>query len=536
MGQIIELAKSFLPIYRELKQQIPELYYHSHIFFNLGWDNYRPNNLSLDFTLDDILIICALVQESVLLTGSSGSGKSFLCEIIGKIMFGDNQVLEKTITSEMGIDDFCDIDFGKLLKGSTLTDAIESNSMLIRPMCILNEANRAPPLVQNVLFQLLDNNLNVKSKHIPLGITLDANGKLTNFRLGGRAVEHQRFYFWNVLTVNEGTEFSGAQKMDRALLDRITVEIEMDKFPPTFEDQIKMVVNPKGSLRTNPNNERNILFVYKAKNIIEKNIDLSTSATAFILMLGWLSYCDYPDIINKKRVNFRPLICSEKKCKYANDSVRIKICSHASSISNRMQRKLVVIAKALVFLKIVKTLDVIAGKSKLEELENNSEFLKFKNAVLDDDSGNAILSLDDIGALSPVVLRSKIDLHEAWIAKEYLGNKINAVRDITDKINEDIQTFKSVFYDPIDNEPSIHSRIEKIITSINYATLKAILTNENLPAIQKLKEFIKELKNNGIDLKDIQKTTLEQAINKEFRILYLIEWALYVIAKKKKII
>ncbi len=504
------------------------------MFFTLRWDTYRPNTLSLDFTIDDIVIICALVQESVLLTGSSGSGKSFLCEIIGKIIFGKDQVLEKTITSEMGIDDFCDIDFGKLLKGSTLTEAIQSNSMLIRPMCILNEANRAPPLVQNVLFQLLDNNLNVKSKHIPLGITLDLKGNITNFRSTGSAMEHQRFYFWNVLTVNEGTEFSGAQKMDRALLDRITVEIEMDKFPPTFEDQIKMIVSPKEHLEANPSNDDYIKFIYNAKTIIEENIDLNTSATAFLLMLGWLSYCDYPDIINKKRVNFRPLICSEKKCRYANDSVKLKVCSHASSISNRMQRKLVIIGKALVLLKIVKTLTAIFENVPIKEIEHDKEFLTFNNAILDENN-NCALCLEDICALAPVVLRSKIDLHDSWVTKEYLGNKINAVRDIVQKINEDIEMFKLIFFEQIDNQPTIHSRLEQKIDKILYAKLKQIIKNENLPAIQKLKEFIKEIKDAGFDLTPGQKQKLEEAINKDFRIIYLIEWALFVIAKKRKL-
>src|SRR5271157_4336247 len=68
--------------------------------------------LNLKFTLTDVLIIGAITQSSILLTGSSGSGKTFLAELVLGFLFGRDGFARKNITPDMNEQDFMDIDFG----------------------------------------------------------------------------------------------------------------------------------------------------------------------------------------------------------------------------------------------------------------------------------------------------------------------------------------------------------------------------------------------------------------------------------------
>jgi energy-coupling factor transporter ATP-binding protein EcfA2 len=546
---LFDLATGLLPLYRELKRIIPQYYYHDYIFFSLDWNDVKVDGfdklggIKLDFKIDDLLFVALMVREHVLLTGSSGSGKSKLAQILGAVAFGNDQVAEKTINPEMGVEDFCDLDFGMIKQGSTYLDALKEQPMLMKPMLILNEANRAPPVVQNVLFQILDNNLNVKSMHIPLGIKLDVNNtriipvpkQNTNGAFQKYVDEPGNSYLWSVITVNEGTEFTGTQQMDRALLDRITVEIPMDIYAPTFEDEIKMLVTPDRNLVGFNTSKDSILLVCKAKSVIESSIPIYRGAELFIQFLGLLSACDKVEIVNKRRVNFNTSIC--ENCPYGGKGDEKDYCPHTSSPSNRIRRKLVKYARGIVLVKILKTLDHVmpATGPPNAVAQRDLERVKQLCAVAD-------VRRRDISEVAPLLLRSKLDSDKNWIRKHFYGNRIQAVKAVVERGLEAAQLFEDLFLRPkkdaqdaSKNRPALRVLLEGAIanTPAFRGMLTDVIKREDLGAKEKWKRVEKIMRDDiGIDLDPDDSERIKHAIADEFRIIYMLEWLLFKIVIK----
>ena len=69
----------------------------------------------------------------------------------------------------MNEQDFMDIDFGAIKAGKKLKEAMLADDLFSRSCLIIDEANRAPPVIQNRLMQILENNIDLKSKTIKAG-------------------------------------------------------------------------------------------------------------------------------------------------------------------------------------------------------------------------------------------------------------------------------------------------------------------------------------------------------------------------------
>ncbi|MHA1372390.1 MAG: AAA family ATPase, partial [Promethearchaeota archaeon] len=203
----LKISKLILKL-SELQKKMNEIV--SNRFFNtqplISYTSRKPL-INLTFYLQDILLIGALTCSPVLLSGSSGSGKTFIAELISEFLFGKEGYTRKNITPDMNEQDFMDIDFGAIKEGKKLKEAMLADVLFSKPAIIIDEANRAPPIVQNRLMQILENNIDLKSK------TIKAGPKLKNG-------EH---YQWDILTLNLGQEYAGTSVIDRALIDRITL-------------------------------------------------------------------------------------------------------------------------------------------------------------------------------------------------------------------------------------------------------------------------------------------------------------------------
>src|SRR3989338_28266 len=124
-------------------------YYNSRIVLNVR-DNVA--RVQVPYDINDILLMGALTNSDVLLSGKTGSAKSHLSRMAMNGLFGENGFTNLTVTPGLNESDFIDVDVEGVKNGEkSLKEAIETTPLLTRPGAIVNEINRTPEILQNLL-------------------------------------------------------------------------------------------------------------------------------------------------------------------------------------------------------------------------------------------------------------------------------------------------------------------------------------------------------------------------------------------------
>jgi len=425
-----ELIKELAITEKQLENYISQSYFNSQPIISINFIDSKKKVTDLVFKLHDILLIGALTQSSILLSGSSGSGKTLLAELLMAFLFGKQGYARKNITPDMNEQDFIDIDFGAIKAGKTLKEAMTADELFARPSLIIDEANRAPPIIQNRLLQILENNIDLKSKIIHAGILLGNNS----------------YYHWNVLTLNYGVEYAGTSAVDRALQDRITLDIPIDNFPPTMNDQIQMIRVPLLIEQEKLEPKTNLIYdIYQNLDFLQ----LSLEAEALILYLSFTSNCVKSPTGSKYGVLFSPQYCKDQDCPYARNPPLNDICPYTFAPSNRVLRRLVNTAKGFSLLRHAKSINNIR-KSEGEGAVD--DYLKTQNFDI---------ILQDIVSIAPVILNSKISMNIEWIMNKFYGNTFLACKHFLNVINEQLDYFMKNLLQPIVSEKSGKDLTEK---------------------------------------------------------------------------
>jgi hypothetical protein len=419
---IDNLVLELVDLESNLEQFINQYYFNSQPIVSTNYFDPKKKIVNINFKLSDVLLIGAITQSSVLLSGSSGSGKTLLAELIGSFIFGEHGYTRKNITPDMNEQDFMDIDFGALKEGKMLKEALTADKLFELPCIIIDEANRAPPIIQNRLIQILENNIDLKSKIVH----------------AGELLENGRYYHWNILTLNYGVEYAGTSAVDRALKDRIVLDIPIDNFPPTLDDQILMIRGPThgtsfGDLKSRAN------FIYDLYQSID-DIQLSLEAEALILYLSFTSNCIKSPTGSKYGVLFSPHYCKEQDCPYARNPPLNKICPYTFAPSNRVLRRLVKTAKGFSLLRHAKIINHLKRNGQESFIP---EYLK---------SQNYDVSLEDVISIAPVILNSKISMNREWVLNQFNGNLFLACKEFLKIVNQQLDYFMKNILKPLVDE------------------------------------------------------------------------------------
>jgi len=415
---ILQNIDSLAEVEKNLTKFIGKHYFNKQPVISINHIDDDGNVIKLNYTLADILLVGAITQSSILLSGSSGSGKTLLAKLLTMFLFGRNGYTRKNITPDMNEQDFIDIDFGAIKEGKKLKEAISADEIFARPSLIIDEANRAPPIVQNRLMQVLENNIDLKSKIVHAGIKLDDD----------------LFYHWNILTLNYGSEYAGTSRVDRALKDRVVFNLPIDNFPPTIDDQIKMIrsdLTEKYEEQLEPKKQI-ILNIFKNLDLME----LSIEAEALILYLSFTSNCVKSPSGSKYGIMFSPDYCRENDCQYARNPPLNKICPYTYAPSNRVLRKLVHGAKGFTLLKFAKI------KNYYRENEMKFNEIIFHNT-------NMEVSLEDIISIAPLILNEKISMNRDWVINKFHGNQYFALKFFLEVIENQLNFFMNKLLKPL---------------------------------------------------------------------------------------
>lgn len=359
-------------------------------------------------TLDikDFLVIGAIANADILETGKSGGGKTHLAKMAMNAFFGSAQYVNKTITPGMNEEAFIDINFSKIKDGATLKGAIETTPILTYPGVILNEANRAPAPIQNILIPYLEYEFNIKGLDFPVGVELP---------------QGQR-YQWRILTINEGAEYKGTAETDKAVRDRMVIEIPIDQFKSLKQDIRDMIQNRKSSAvtveRIDESKTETVVDLYQRI----RSVPLSSMTSEFLVYLSGLSNCIKSSTGAKEGIAFTLDLC--KGCHHA--AAENNICGNVYAPTNRSLINLQSVGKAVAAVRAYKSL-VQLIESSSSDSKKRSATTKFMES---DYLRNVEVTPDDIVALAPFILYSKIQVNEQWVKKFYQGNKFAAVRGV----------------------------------------------------------------------------------------------------------
>ncbi len=212
--------------YPELIQRIRKL--PSPKIYKNSTEVCRVKGVSLN--LWDVITAAVISGLNILIVGEKGEGKTQLALEINNTYFGGRGTFIRAHPDLKTRDIYTALSLEKLssARGDT-HEALKIVESVRNPLTILDEINRVPQITQNQALSILDGYITVPERNENVFFGIDG------FHIG-------------VATANLGRSYSGIFPFDPAYLDRSHLIINVDNFPPTTTDLIKIQqqdINPR---------------------------------------------------------------------------------------------------------------------------------------------------------------------------------------------------------------------------------------------------------------------------------------------------
>jgi len=238
---------------------------------------------SVELDIKDIFVLGVITEASLALTSHSDHGKTFLLEKCMNATFGkqDENWWRVEVSRGMGEDDFVDIDL-KTLSESKLRDAISACEWLSFPALLLDEINRSPAKLNNMLLHIVDGSgLHLRGQlSIPVGL---------RYRVG----DEEKRYSFTATTANQmdsnGT-YDGVYDQDNALVRRLILQLQLDDLQPTSRDIVQLLEGrrPKSSQMDLPPVTESVIQIYES---LPETLQFSSLARLFLHYLRGRGNC-----------------------------------------------------------------------------------------------------------------------------------------------------------------------------------------------------------------------------------------------------
>lgn len=407
----------------------------------------------IPLTLCDVVAAAELAGLNMLFVSDTGRGKTQLVSDIVWNHFGghDNDGSANWADGRPNFEIQELFERTRIDKNAAVYDSDEATQLkeerTSRPLIVVDEINRAPKIKQNEFFDLAEGKYTFRGRRLKLG------------RDG-----YAGFLATANLNKSNG-DFQGTFELDRALLNRahLTIDLDHRTFRPTSED--KIVINEKiADPRLIVANPRDISskIISEHRDLMAKTSVFDPYMLAFSFMIDdGLNFCD-KDPYKEKTTTF-PMLCGD--CDYVGKDM----CSLVKSSSDRTTKAVKALAYGL-----ARITELKLGKPvEVDALDANLQAYKFTTY-----HGN----LNDIMAQADFGSR-KQELMEQVVSK--LGNCVDLLRTYFPIINEGREPIVVIY-----TISGKERRVERSTEVINILRKKDISYQE--------KDFRTELKEKGI--------------------------------------
>lgn len=387
-----------------------QTYFNSNLLMQVGDNDAK---VSVPYDINDLMLLGALTRSDLLLSGATGSGKSHLSRMAMNGLYGQDGFTNLTVTPGLNETDFVDIDIPAIKRGEkTVKEAIGKTPLLTRPGAIINEINRTPEILQNLFISYLERIFSLKGVEFPVGVEMHE----------GRSSPQDPHYQFRIISINEGEIYTGTSGMDKAVRDRVVLEIPMDYFAPRIEDIRRMVQERNDSdLSIGLVNGGKLEHILRALPSIEE-MPVSVSAQEFLSYMSGMSNCIKSPTGSKKGISFSTKSMCEG-CHFAKDSEsdRGNVCGSVYAPSDRSLINLKKVSRAVAALRGYKIVDAVAKK----QIPTNDPQRFVENYLQ-----SLQVTVDDICQVAPFVLASKIPMERGWVGQQFNGSGYIATKHL----------------------------------------------------------------------------------------------------------
>jgi len=388
MVKSITLSEAYT-VFRDLEDRVNNAskeYYHSRplaAYTVQTAQRVRPVSIGLRA----LLLLCATTGNNVLLSGGTGCGKTHLAKMVQSGLVGDAyKVLQ--MDASFSLDKLRDIAFQTVKDGGRLSEAVQESPLVTAPMVIIDEYNRAPDELRNMIQGWLQN-----------GSLVFEGGREVYPGVAYKNGNGESRYQWKIATLNEGALYGGARKVDKASRDRLAVEIPLDVFPPTDEDRRNMREKRSSGIGVHAGDVGALESLWQAMSAVS-SLPLGGDADEFLLYLGRMGQCiKAPNKTKLEIERFSPEYC--------------KGCHHSARNSNLCGSVFAPSDRSLI---------------NLQSLAQG--FALYRGLQAEDDPEKLQVELEDIMAAAPFLLYGKIDIHPGWVDAVAKGSKWQAVNAV----------------------------------------------------------------------------------------------------------
>ncbi len=412
----------------------------------------RVHPLQFFYDIKDILFIAALRHASVLMTGDTDRGKTLLAKLVMNALLGKEEEgwHRLDVDTDFGSDTYADKDFGVMLKGEKLSERFyTAQGFLSLPGFIADEINRTHGKIGNKLIHFFDRDISLP----------DGSRIKTGYRLPSGET-----YQFQIAAINEGEEFTGTFRVDKALRRRTIIEIPFGVFPMTDEDRKKNrssledIVLPQTTSRL-----QEILQLMESLSTLE----VDNFADLFQGYLEAFDYCKHSFAGTKgafplrggslEHVCAKPVLLSEREVPVACAYLRTfsnNLCPNVQGISAGISKNLLRVAQGFAAVRATKFVTLMAGFLRGQHHEplqyaisapgeftaslqrytgtsaagSWSEGKELAGRAIDKYLGTLQVEACDVEAALPFVGYHKIGLSEPWVTKHFSGSRYHALK------------------------------------------------------------------------------------------------------------
>ncbi len=431
----------------------------------------QRHGFSISYDLKDLFTLGAATQSSILMTGGTDLGKTTLAKLVMNALFGEEEDgwHRIDVDTDFGRDLYTDVDFGVIADGKKASQGLyQARGFLTLPGLILDEINRTHAKIANKLIHVLDRDIS-----LPDG---------TRIKMGyPRGGDQSGTYQFQVLAINEGSEYAGTFDLDRALRRRAILEIPMDVFPLTPFDRKQLVDGGRReiSLENRINRRDDILALHQQ---LQTTLPLHPIAELFLAYLESFNYCQHSLTGEKGSVETRNgsirHICAQPitvgdgsatggasplavSCEFLR-SFANELCPYVRGITPGISNNLRAVAQGFAVLRATKVAEMLTG-SLLEgvgtvplsySIESAERWKDTVQSYVRQSSGKKLEGVDlvraafekyvgsleiekgDLQAAFGFVGYSKLGLATAWVGKHHQGDRFGAVGAFTQQASQ----------------------------------------------------------------------------------------------------